>query len=147
MIELKGRYELTVTRKGKVVHTGSGRNLVTTLGENLAADRFALVPAGGAVEYLETGEGTDVPRPADTALDNTHGETLWQADSVTATGDKTTAVWDITFAAPTKVITEIGLFNALSGGDLVARFLTQTFNVESGDVMLLTWVLQFTGEE
>ncbi|KKL69767.1 hypothetical protein LCGC14_2111640 [marine sediment metagenome] len=149
MLQLCGRYELELVRNGKVIHQAKGQNLVTTLGENYAANRFGTTGLPTAIDWIALGDGTTAAAKSDTDLGGTeHNRTASTSD--TTTGNSITFVFAIT-AGGSITVSEAGLFNnAAAGpasGTMVARFLTQQFNMGVGDVLNVTWQLEFTGVE
>jgi hypothetical protein len=146
MFELSGKFHLQLRRDGELVEEQRGRNLVTDLGENLAANRFADVVVDDPATYLGTGSGTSSPVHSDEDLLIENGHARQLRTTLTAAGNETTGSWEITFAAP-YTITEMGIFNDETAAQkLIARFLTQEFSVTNTDVLTMTWVLQFKGQ-
>jgi len=143
MISITGEVELRLN--GKVKYKGP--NLVTTLGKNLAASVFKDTVDTVRVTYGAVGDGLTTPTAADTALDNEIAQ-AWVRQAVvptsTANNTKFTVQWAVT---TTETIREGGLFTLAVAGTMVARFLTPEFEVNNGDVLDLTWTLNFGGDE
>jgi len=157
-LKMRGRVELNVFRDGELWVARKGNNLVTNTGKWLAASRFSYAAGSppAATRYAAFGNGITVPHEDETVLVNevvlTGGRVDRTTDTVAALGDEVVYTFDHTFV-DILTITEVGLFNTDGTeapdplGDMAARFLTQEFSVTSGDILSLTWTLQFTGDE
>lgn len=116
------------------------KNLVVTAGKNFTASWLAASPSSISdqfMKYLAIGTGTTAPAAGDTALETEVGT------RVAGTISSSTNVWQHqgTFDAGngTGAITEAGLFNASSGGTMLARQTFSAINKASGDSLQLTW--------
>jgi len=104
---------------------------------------------GTPFDYIAIGTGTTSPTPSDTALE---AEVIRKA----AAGSRTTTVytndtakWVATFSSAdgltgTHDITELGVFNAASGGTMLFRkvFTAKTVNWDDGDTLEATATCQ-----
>ena len=148
MLEMKGRYHLVLSDKdGKVKLTQHGRNLVTTVGEQLCAERFALSSVKDPIEYITLGEGTVPPLKSDTDLDTDISASDTAGTDVISLNQVT---WSFSIAGPvgTWDVAEAGLFNkahGVGGREMAARFLTQPFTMSSGDQLDVTWTIEIVG--
>ena len=143
-MRLRGYVEYQVSRKGKVLRRGRGANLVTTLGVNLAASNFE-ADSGVRITHAALGDGNATPTAADTALASEIAGSRVAKTSDTVTDNEIAFVFQWT-AGGNWDMSEVGLFTASVGGSLIARFLTELFNLQSGDVVDLTWTLAFEAE-
>ena len=148
MLRMIGRYHLLLTDKnGKVLMTQQGRNLVTTIGEQLAAERFAAASVKDPVDYITLGEGTTPPLKSDDDLQTEISDSDTQGTDVVSLNQVT---WSFTIAGPVGSwsVAEAGLFNkahGVGGREMAARFLTQPFTMASGDQLDVTWTIEFQG--
>jgi len=145
---MTGRFHLILTDKdGKVKLQHAGRNLVTTAGEGLAADRFAAASAEDPADYITLGEGTTPPLKSNTDLETEIAATDTQGTDVIS-GNQVT--WSFSIAGPgagSWAVAEAGIFNGAHNGAriMAARFLTQPFTMVSGDQLAVTWTIVFGG--
>lgn len=149
MLVMVGKYSLILRDKsGKVKHREKGNNLVTSVGENLAADRFAAASAENPADYITLGSGTNPPLKSDTTLQTQIDASDTQGTDVITDNQVT---WSFTVNGPgagSWSVAEAGIFNdPVAVGDrwLAARFLTQPFVMQSGDVLSVTWTVEFLG--
>ena len=147
MLRLTGRYTLLLRDKhGKVKLTRKGRNLVTDLGEQLAADRFAAATLEDPVDYITLGSGTTPPMKSDTVLQTQIDASDTQGTDVISLNQVT---WSFSIAGPGAAswsVAEAGIFNGPVGArDMAARFLTQPFSMYPGDTLDVTWTIEFVG--
>jgi hypothetical protein len=115
-------------------------NLVVTAGKNHIADQLSASPGGAAMGWMAIGTGTVDPAVGDTALG-----TEIDRNALTSRTDATNVVtyvgdWaagDGTNAA----ITEAGIFNASSGGTMLARVEFTAINKGASDTLKITWTI------
>ena len=98
--------------------------------------------AASSVKYVDWGTGTDAAAATDTALQTPGGEsrtsgTQTQQDT-DHTDDTYQVVGEITCAGAGKAITEAGLFDASSDGNLYFRSTFSAINVDVGDKVAFT---------
>ena len=123
---------------GNLKYEDNTTNLVVTSGLEFIADR--MTGTGSAVmSYMGIGTGTTAPSAGQTSL-------ISQADrnaltSATTTGASVT--YEATFAPGegTGAITEAGIFNASSGGDMLCRTTFAVVNKASGDTLTINWTV------
>ena len=117
------------------------RNLVVNAGKAEVAALIGAVAGGTAFGYIAIGTGTNAAAAGDTALQTEittgGGERGNSTESVVETY-KTQFTYTFTFTAPF-AITESGIFNAASSGDMLARQVFSAINVISGDSLACTW--------
>lgn len=132
------------------------RNLITSAGKAAAASRINGSGGASAFTSIGIGTGTTAASTSDTALETgkaadgssdsgTHA--LATADvtasrvTTTVTNDTAQLVGTVTFTGSIAV-TESGVFNADSGGTMLARQVFSAINVVSGDTLQLTWKIK-----
>jgi len=112
-------------------------NLVVTAGKNWVADRMN--DANTVMTHMAVGTGTTAADAADTGL-----ETESARGALTSTTVTNNAVAYVeTFAAgtATAALTEAGLFDAASSGDMLARTVFSVVNKGANDSMTVTWTI------
>ena len=141
----KMRLQGTVTmelrdRAGRLVLRDTNHNLVVDDGLNLVAT--LLSGSGTAPTRMAIGSDNTPPDPSDTAL----GSELARVAFTSATVTDNTIVWVGTFGpgVGTGTVQEAGIFNASSGGTLLARITHGAFAKGASDTLTITWTLELT---
>jgi len=148
-IKLIGIYEVKVIDKnGNIKDVRSGRNLITNVGKAQIAGLINGVVTS-PFKYIAIGTGTTPPAANNTALEAEKRRKL--ADSVsraTTNVSNDTAVITATFSGytGTEAITESGVFDAASGGNMLCRqtFSAVNVNWDAGDSLQVTWKIVVT---
>jgi len=99
-------------------------------------------------KYHDSGVGTTAEANTDTAIETTDGESRaagTQVDNSSASVGIYTSVGTISYTT-TKAITEHGLFNASSAGQLCDRSVFSAVNVVNGDSVQYTYTLNINPE-
>jgi len=126
-------------KQGKSKLTRQGPNLVVDAGAILVAQNFAnespTLPTHTAI-----GDSSQAPVAGDTTLVGTELGRV-ALDSTTRTGNAIAYVATLPAGTGTGVMEEAGVFNASSGGTMLARFLTGTITKAAGDSLEVTWTL------
>lgn len=125
-------------------------NVFTNAGAAIVTNR--IIQAGTAPKYIAVGTGTTAAAVTDTALvtevSGTAGAgrvTGTEARATTTVTNDTyqvTGTWAATAAGPT-AITEEGLLDATSSGNLLMRCVFSAINVSAGDSIAFTNGLKF----
>jgi hypothetical protein len=141
-IKLTGKLAIKITRKNEVILI-RGANTVVNAGKDWAAARLAASPPN-VMGWFEFGDNGTAMDPAHTALQgalNPPGRLTITTTTVLA--NTVSYVRSFTNPGPGDIqnIREIGIFNAASGGTMLARFLVQAFPMFQGDQIDLTWTL------
>ena len=112
-------------------------NLVVTAGKNWVADRMNDVNT--KMSHMAIGTGASSAAPADTTLGTQLDRNA--LSSTTVTGNK--IAYACTWAAGdgTGGITEAGIFDAATGGDMLARTVFSIVNKGAADSMTITWTI------
>ena len=126
---------LTISLNGVVVQETN--NLVVTAGKNWVADRMN--DANTVMTHMEIGTGSTAAAAGQTAL-----ITPLDRNGLTSTTVSTnTIAYACTWAAGdgTGAITEAGLFDAASSGDMLARTVFSVVNKGASDSITITWTI------
>lgn len=135
-ISIKGA--LIITKNGEVVREID--NLVVDTGKTLVASRIGS-NADSFVSYMGVGTGSTTAAAGDTTLVTEIGRSA--TVSLTSISNPLDVVFVATFSAGvgSGSITEAGLFNAASGGTLVARTAFAVVNKGPDDIITITWTV------
>lgn len=123
-------------------------NLVTNAG--FAAVSSRLNGSGGiaAFTYIAIGEGTTAAAASQTTLvteitNRGGGRQVATVSRITTTVTNDTAKWSYTFTfTGTVAVTESGIFNAASAGDMLARQVMSAVNEGNGDQLTVNWMIK-----
>ena len=126
---------LTIAVNNEVVQETN--NLVVTAGKNWVADRMN--NANTVMTHMAVGTGTTAAAAGDTAL----GTQLDRNTLTSTTVTNNTIEYACTWAAGdgTAAITEAGIFNASTAGDMFARTKFAVVNKGAADSMTITWTI------
>ena len=126
---------LTIALNNKVVKTVP--NLVVTAGKNWVAQRMNNVNT--VMTHMAVGTGTTQALAAQTALVSENDRNSLTSTTVT----NNTIIYVATWAAgdATAALTEAGVFDASSGGDMLCRTVFTVVNKASADSMTITWTI------
>jgi hypothetical protein len=128
---------LTIAVNNEVVQETN--NLVVTAGKEWVADRMA--DANTVMTHMSIGTGTTAAAAGNTAL-----VTELDRNALTVSGgtvSTNTIQYACTWAAGdgTGAITEAGIFDASTGGDMLARTVFSVVNKGAADSMTITWTI------
>lgn len=130
--------EVHDTNTGELLHQEQQHNLVTLVGRNLIRDFLNGTPATGTISHFAVGTSATAP----TANDTTLGAEVLR-DVVTKrtpdAGKLTLQYYLASTAANGNTLQEAGLFNAASGGTLIARVTYQPITKTASITVTLTW--------
>jgi len=126
---------LTIAVNNEVVQETN--NLVVTAGKEWVADRMN--NANTVMTHMAVGTGTTAAAAGDTAL----GTQLDRNTLTSTTVTNNTIEYACTWAAGdgTGAITEAGIFDASTGGDMLARTMFSVVNKGAADSMTITWTI------
>ena len=126
---------LTIAVNNEVVQ--ETHNLVVTAGKEWVADRMN--NANTVMTHMAVGTGTTAAAAGDTAL----GTQLDRNTLTSTTVTNNTIEYSCTWAAGdgTGAITEAGIFDASTGGDMLARTVFSVVNKGAADSMTITWTI------
>lgn len=138
-IKLSGRLNVVLRDKnGKVKDSREINNLVVTDGLEFIAGRMTgTTPA--IMSHMALGSGSTAAAAGDTSLGSELGRVALTDDAVSGSAITYTA----TFAAGTATgaVTEAGIFNNSTGGDLLCRTVFSTVNKAADDSLAVTWTV------
>lgn len=113
------------------------KNTVTTAGKNGAADQILASPSLGKPTHMAIGTGSPTGTALGTELDRN------ALTSKNRSGAVVTMVGDWAAGDGTGAITEAGLFDAASTGNMWASQSFSVINKAAGDTLQITWTLTF----
>jgi hypothetical protein len=138
-IKVTGELKITVTNpNGNVTQETIIPNLVVTAGKNLIASRLKDT-TDAALSHMAIGTGSTAAAAGDTTLGTEAGRVALTSTTVTANA----VAYVATFGAGTGTgaITEAGLFNASSSGDMLCRTVFSVINKGAADTLGITWTV------
>lgn len=124
--------------EGNIKDERNIHNLVVTVGKNVIASRL-VGTSTDIMTHMAIGTGTTTPDVSDTVLETEAGRVTLA--SGTATDNAVTYTATFTAGTGTGAITEAGLFNASSSGDMLAHTTFPVVNKSSSDSIAITWVV------
>jgi hypothetical protein len=127
---------LTIALNDEVVHEVD--NLVVTAGKNFVASRMKDTTKA-AMTHMAVGTGTTAAAASQTALVTENDRNTLTSTTVTANAIAYVCTWAAGDA--TAALTEAGIFNASSGGDMLCRTVFSVVNKASADSMTITWTV------
>jgi hypothetical protein len=113
-------------------------NLVVQAGRDFISDRI-IASTKPVMTHKAVGTGTDAADLADTALDTELHRQVF--DSATRNANVVTFVTTYAPGDATGAITEAGIFNASSGGEMLCRTEFNVVNKAADDTMIITWTV------
>ena len=130
---------------GKIKHRIKKRNIITNVGKAQVAGLINGIVTT-PFTYIAIGSGTTAPSETDTALEAEIARKAGSTSRETTNVTNDTAVVEATFSSAdgltgTSNVSEAGLFDASTGGNMLARqtFTTITINWDAGDTLTVTW--------
>ncbi len=113
-------------------------NLVVTSGKSYVSSRMKDTTKG-AMSHMAVGTGTTAAAAGNTTLVTELDRNA--LTSTTVTNNEVAYVCTWAAGDGTGAITEAGLFNASSGGDMLCRTVFSVVNKGSADSMTITWTI------
>ncbi len=147
-VKLVGTITLIVERDGRREERVY-RNVITNVGKAEVANLIG--GAGTAFGFIAIGTGTTAESASDTGLVAEVARKAATFTRVTTTVSNDTARFEATFSSADGLtgmhtITETGLFNASTGGVMLARRLLSgsgvSLNWDNGDMLTIRWDIQ-----
>lgn len=138
-IKMTGELRITVTNpEGNITQETVVPNLVVTSGKDFIAERMKDATTT-AMSHMAIGTGSTAAAAGNTALGTEAGRVSLTSTTVTANA----VAYVATFGAGTGTgaITEAGLFNASSGGDMLCRTVFSVINKGAADTLGITWTV------
>jgi hypothetical protein len=139
-LKVTGKVTIQVINSGKVVNSINIDNLVVNSGRDWIAGLIG--GTAGTMTHMAVGDGVAVELLTDTTLDPTATELARVTVNTPSTLNNITT-FVATFAAgvATGAISEAGIFNAASAGDMLCRTTFDVVNIGSADSMSITWAI------
>jgi len=122
-------------KDGKVKDERKIQNTVTTAGKNGIADQIIASPTLGKPTHMAIGTGTPGSNALGTELDRN------ALTSKTRSSNVVTMVGDWAAGDGTGAITEAGIFDAASAGNMWCSASFSTINKGASDTLSITWTL------
>jgi hypothetical protein len=141
-LKLKGRVAIVLRdAKGEVKQEQEIHNLVVDSGLDFIASRM-----GGAssdvMSHMAVGAGTVAANAADTTLGSELGRSA--LTSATVTDNQIAYVASFPAGTGTGAVTEAGIFNDASAGDMLCRTVFDVVNKQADDSLQITWTVTLT---
>tara|TARA_B110000046_G_C12945019_1_gene377574 strand:- start:697 stop:1119 length:423 start_codon:yes stop_codon:yes gene_type:complete len=133
--DLKLTGALTIALNDEIVQ--ETKNLVVTAGKNWVADRMNDVNT--VMTHMAVGTGTTAAAAGNTTLVTENDRNALTSTTVTANAVAYVATWAA--GDGTAALTEAGLFDAASAGDMLARTVFSVVNKGAADSMTITWTI------
>jgi len=133
--DLKLTGALTIALNDEIVQ--ETENLVVTAGKNWVADRMN--DANTVMTHMAVGTGTTVAAAGNTTLVTENDRNALTSTTVSANAVAYVATWAA--GDGTAALTEAGLFDAASAGDMLARTVFSVVNKGAADSMTITWTI------
>jgi len=133
--DLKLTGALTIALNDKIVQ--ETENLVVTAGKNWVADRMN--NANTVMTHMAVGTGTTAAAAGQTALVTENDRNALTSTTVTDNAIAYVATWAAGDA--TAALTEAGIFDAATSGDMLARTVFAEVNKGAADSMTITWTV------
>ena len=134
--DLKLTGNLTIAVNDEIVQ--ETKNLVVTAGKNFVASRMKDTTKA-AMTHMAVGPGTTAAAAGNTTLVSETDRNALTSTTVTNNEIAYVATWAAGDA--TAALTEAGIFNASSGGDMLCRTVFSVVNKGASDSMTITWTV------
>jgi hypothetical protein len=122
---------------GKIKERFTVHNLIVTTGKNAITEQLVAAPGKASPSHMAIGTGATAAAAGDTTL-----QTELDRNALTSKTRSTnvlTMVGDWAAGDGTGAITEAGVLNAASAGDLYARATFSAINKAAGDTLSISW--------
>jgi hypothetical protein len=133
---LKLTGNLTIAVNNEIVQ--ETKNLVVTAGKNFVASRMKDTTKA-AMTHMAVGTGTTAAAAGNTTLVSETDRNALTSTTVTNNAIAYVCTWAAGDA--TAALTEAGIFNASSGGDMLCRTVFSVVNKGASDSMTITWTV------
>ena len=144
-VNLSGSIEIVHKRNGEIIETRNIRNTIVTVGKAEMAGLLVNTGSSVAFDNIAIGTGTTGVTAGDTTLETESMRETGVASRVTTAVTNDTAQLVSTFAiTSTLAITESGMFNDATTGEMLNRTTFSAINLVNGDSLEYTWKIQFS---
>lgn len=140
-VKAKGVVHFVLTDEHGNVKQQHEQNLVVNTGLVYIASRMVGV-AKSVMSHMAVGTGTTAAAAADSALQTESARVALTSTTIvttTATNDAVQYVATFNPGTGTAALTEAGIFNASSSGDLLCRTVFPVINKGALDTLTITW--------
>lgn len=138
-LKLKGRVAMVLRDKdGNIKNEQEINNLVVDSGLDFIASRMKDT-TDAAMSHMAIGSGTTAAAAGDTTLGTELGRVA--LTSTTVTNNEVAYVATFAAGTGTGAVTEAGLFNASSAGDMLCRTVFSVVNKSADDSLQITWTI------
>tara|TARA_R110002153_G_scaffold249974_1_gene406538 strand:- start:780 stop:1205 length:426 start_codon:yes stop_codon:yes gene_type:complete len=134
--DLKLTGALTIALNDEIVQ--KTKNLVVTAGKNWVASRMKDTTQD-AMSHMAVGTGTTVAAAGNTTLVTENDRNALTSTTVTGNAIAYVATWAA--GDGTAALTEAGIFDAASAGDMLCRTVFSVVNKGAADSMTITWTI------
>lgn len=147
-VKVRGNVEIIVTKANGEVIRDEGHNLIVDSGLAMITS-YLISNANPLPVYMALGSGSTTPTSADTALESelsVSGLTRTSTSPVQATTTKTndSVKLDVTFTAlGSASVSEVGIFDASSAGNMLCRRVFSTKPMETGETIQVIYTIVF----
>ena len=141
-LKLSGQLNIVLKDKaGNIKDTREVKNLVVDAGLVFITSRMTGT-SKAVMSHMALGSGTTAAAAGQTDLVSVLGSRE-AIDSATLTGSNKAVAYVSSFEAgdATGAVTEAGIFNASSGGDMLCRTVFSVVNKAADDTMSITWTV------
>ena len=138
-ISMKGKLKIVLRDKdGKVKDQREVKNLVVDTGKDYIASRMEGT-SSSVMSHMALGTGTTAAAQGDTTLETELDRNA--LDSTTVTDNDVTYVATYAAGDATGAITEAGILNNSTGGDLLCRTVFPVVNKGASDSLSISWTV------
>lgn len=130
--------KLAISLNGKIVQEVN--NLVVTVGKVWVAARMQGV-SKAVMSHMAVGTGTTAAAVGQTTLVTENGRVLLTTAGGVAASNVITFATTVPAGTATGAITEAGVLNAASAGDMLARTVFSVVNKGALDTMTISWAV------
>lgn len=130
--------KLAISLNGKIVQEVN--NLVVTVGKVWVAARMQGV-SKAVMSHMAVGTGTTAASVGQTTLVTENGRVLLTTAGGVAASNVITFATTVPAGTATGAITEAGVLNAASAGDMLARTVFSVVNKGALDTMTISWAV------
>lgn len=141
-LKLSGQVNIALTKADGTVETTEINNLVVNAGLAFIAARMTSATSA-VMSHMALGSDATAANAAQTDLVTTLGARVSLDSTGIAGANNEQVVYVATFSAgeATGAIQEAGIFNALTGGDMLCRTVFPVVNKAAGDSVTITWTI------
>jgi len=142
-LNFAGQLEIVVKDKeGNVKESRTVENLVVNAGLGFIISRM-VGTAKAVMSHMAVGSDTTAAAAGDTDLGSILGsrKALTSSTITGANNEKVTYVATFNAGEGTGAVTEAGIFNASTAGDMLCRTVFSVVNKGADDTMTITWVI------